>query len=312
MVEHRLEVSSTERIRLDQFLADAGIGVTRTHARRLIEGGNALVNDKAVTKASAKLKQGDVVKVSIPAAAPLDVVPQNLPLDILFEDEFLVVVNKKAGMVVHPAPGHPDGTLVNALLYHCKNLSGIGGTLRPGIVHRLDKDTSGVMVVSKTDKAHQGLADGFQHKTHQRQYVGFCIRKPSAQSVTYDTFFGRHPVHRKKFSSKVPNGKRAKTHVKIERVYPAGFSKCTFVLETGRTHQIRVHAADHGHPIVSDSLYGRKPGGKLKSIYDGMTRQALHALKLGFVHPCTYKELMFETPLPKDMEELSRKIELLE
>ena len=311
MVEHRLEVSSIERIRLDQFLAEADIGVTRTHARRLIEGGNVVVNDKA-TKPSAKLKQGDVVVVNIPKAVPVDLIPQDIPLEILFEDEFLIVVNKRAGMVVHPAPGHPHGTLVNALLFHCKNLSGIGGALRPGIVHRLDKDTSGVMVVSKTDKAHQGLADGFQNKTHQRQYIGFCLRKPTTQALTYDTFFGRHPVHRKKFSSKVPGGKRAVTHVKIERVYPSGFSKCSFILETGRTHQIRVHAADHGHPIVSDSLYGRKPGGKLKMIYESIERQALHAKTLGFVHPCTNQELLFESPLPKDMEELSRKIEMLE
>jgi len=224
-------------------------------------------------------------------------------LTILYEDEFLIVVDKAAGMVVHPAPGHPDGTLVNALLGHCTDLSGIGGELRPGIVHRIDKDTSGILVVSKRDGVHQALAEGFKNKVHRREYLAIAHPAPKANQGTIDTLHGRHPVHRKKFSSRVTRGKHSVTHFTVLQRFLEPAALLTLRLETGRTHQIRVHCADSGFPLLGDPMYSRLPKSEpLRSLAQGLARQALHAAHLGFVHPVTKEDMSFTSPLPQDMQ----------
>jgi 23S rRNA pseudouridine1911/1915/1917 synthase len=305
---HRLEVGEPGK-RLDQFLADALADgeppLTRSQLRRLIDDGRVAVNGVAVTKAGAKLRLGDVVEVAVPPPAPAIAIAQDIALAILFEDAHLVVVDKPAGLVVHPSPGHPDGTLVNALLHHAGDLGGIGGTLRPGIVHRLDKDTSGVMVVAKHDAAHLALAALFKDKVNiLREYLAVVAPPPALASVVYRTLHGRHPVDRKRFSSKVERGKPAVTHVRVEERF-AGAALVRCRLETGRTHQIRVHLADHGHPIVGDPLYGRRPpDARVAALGAALGRQALHAAVLGFAHPITGAALRFETPAPADVQAL--------
>jgi 23S rRNA pseudouridine1911/1915/1917 synthase len=239
---------------------------------------------------------------------PLEVLPEPIPLVVLFEDAELIVVDKPAGLVVHPAAGHATGTLVNALLFHCKDLSGIGGVMRPGIVHRLDKDTSGVMVATKTDRAHAALTEAFAAKSRgeaggiERNYLAITSPAPPAGRGALRTQYGRHPTHRKKFSSKVPAGKHAVTHWQvIEPLHEAALVR--FVLETGRTHQIRVHASDHGWPLVGDPVYGHKPrDARTAEVAEALGRQALHAALLSFVHPVTGERLRFEAPLPPDLE----------
>jgi 23S rRNA pseudouridine1911/1915/1917 synthase len=224
---------------------------------------------------------------------------------VLFEDGHIIVIDKPAGLVVHPAPGHPDMTLVNALLAHCTDLSGVGGELRPGIVHRLDKDTSGILVATKTDAAHGVLAARFKAHQLEREYLAVVAPPPRAARGTIDTLYGRHPIHRKKFSSRVSRGKRAVTHYRIEERFGdvAAVVRCR--LQTGRTHQIRVHLADSGSPVVGDPLYsraGKKP--VLSALAARIGRQALHAAVLGFDHPITGKPLRFETSPPADMRAL--------
>ncbi len=228
---------------------------------------------------------------------------QNIPLTILYEDEHLVVVDKVAGMVVHPAPGHPDGTLVNALLGHCNDLSGIGGELRPGIVHRIDKDTSGILVVSKQDGVHQVLADGFKNKVHRREYLAIAHPAPSMSAACIRTLHGRHPVDRKRFSSKVKRGKEAITHFTVEQRFSEPAALLRLRLETGRTHQIRIHCADSGFPLLADQTYSRTPKSEpMRGLAKALGRQALHATHLGFVHPVTGEDLGFDSPLPADMQ----------
>lgn len=277
--------------RLDLFLAGA-LAISRTMVGKIIKDGGVLVNGKAA-KASYRLAGDEELLVSYEEPVPAEAIPQNIPLVILYEDEHLIVVNKPRGMVVHPAAGNSDGTLVNALLGHCKNLSGIGGVLRPGIVHRLDKDTSGVMVVAKSDVAHLGLAKQFHERTIERRYIALVHGVLAKDAGTISGPIGRHPVHRQEMAI-VPNGRRAVTHWRcLER-----FPRTTLIeakLETGRTHQIRVHFAHIGHPLVGDPLYGRKKE------YLPIEGQALHAAVLGFIHPVTGEKLYFETPMPDVM-----------
>jgi len=236
----------------------------------------------------------------LPAPQPSQVEAEDIPLNVLFEDDELIVVDKPAGMVVHPAPGHRYGTLVGALLHYCETLSGVGGELRPGIVHRLDKLTSGVMVASKTDAAHHGLAAQFAAHTIERRYLALIVGRPAKASGTFDTFHGRHPTDRKRYSSKVERGRRAVTHYRqIEALGAATLMEAQ--LETGRTHQVRVHFADAGHGLLGDPVYGRAGRDPdLRRIGQALDRQALHARILAFDHPCSGERLRFVTPPPAD------------
>ncbi len=265
-----------------------------------------------MAKASRKLRDGDRVEVTLRPPEPTTAVAQSIDLVVLYEDEHLIVIDKPAGMVVHPAPGHPDGTLVNALLGHCDDLSGIGGELRPGIVHRLDKDTTGVLVATKNDAAHQALAARFADKDLTREYLAVVAPPPATAQGRFDTLYGRHPVHRKKFSSKVSRGKRAVTNYRVERRFADLAALVRVRLETGRTHQIRVHFSDAGMPVLGDPMYGRPPRGPLRELATKLGRQALHAARLDFVHPITGVELHFETPLPADMAALVEALSMLQ
>ena len=280
--------------------------MTRSQVRRLIDEGAVRVNGAAAAaKAGVRLRSGDEVVVVIAPPAPARAQAQDIPLDVLFEDDHLIVVDKPPGLVVHPSPGHPDGTLVNALLARASGLSGVGGELRPGIVHRLDRGTSGVIVATKDDATHVALAAIFKAKTLRREYLALLAPPPPRLQGTIDTLYGRHPVHRKRFSSKVERGKRAVTHYWVEERLAAGAAalvRCR--LETGRTHQIRVHCADAGWPVVGDPVYGRKSNvARVDEVGAALGRQALHAAVLAFVHPMTKEPLEFETAPPADMQQ---------
>jgi 23S rRNA pseudouridine1911/1915/1917 synthase len=306
--DHRRVVADEHHgARLDSYLA-AQLALPRALVQRLIEAQLVTIGDQPVRKAGQRLRAGDAITAVVPRPTALEVVAEDLPLPILYQDSHLVVVDKPAGMVVHPAVGHGRGTLVNALLFHCRDLSGIGGVLRPGIVHRLDKDTSGVMVVSKDDFTHAYLAAEFARKSAggdsslQREYLAICAPPPPADSGSYRTLYGRHPVHRQRFSSKVSRGKSAVTHWRVMERF-AGAALVSLRLETGRTHQIRVHAADHGWPLLGDAVYGRRPGdGELAQLASGLRRQALHAQLLAFAHPSSGAPLSFTSPLPADLQ----------
>ena len=295
--------------RLDQVLAELVPGQSRAALQRLLREGRVLVDGRAVRPAS-RVRGGESVQIDLPPPRPSEVAPEAIPLAVLHEDADLIVIDKPAGMVVHPAAGHATGTLVNALLHHCTDLAGIGGVLRPGIVHRLDKDTTGVMVATKTDRAHAALTAAFAAKSAgiaasegnaiERSYLAITSPAPPAASGTLRTLYGRHPVHRKKFSSKVASGKPAVTHWQVERaLHDAALVR--FTLETGRTHQIRVHAADHGWALVGDPVYGHKPrDARLAEVARALGRQALHAHVLAFDHPATGARMSFEAPVPAD------------
>ena len=296
---------NSEPERLDSFVARCVDGMTRATAQRLIEAGQITVDGRP-QKPSLKLKGGERLTVTIPppvAAAPA---AEAIPLEILFEDRHLVVVNKPAGMVVHPGAGNSGGTLVNALLGHCTDLSGIGGELRPGIVHRIDKDTSGVLVVAKSDAAHQSLSDQFKVHSIKRVYLALVYGSPKEDKGRLESAIGRHPVDRKRMSGKAKHGKHAVTHWRVVGRY-SGITLLRLMLETGRTHQIRVHLSEAGHPLVGDDVYGG--GGRLANVSDtvlrklikALGRQALHAKTLGFIHPVTGEYLEFDTELPEDM-----------
>jgi len=301
--------ASSNGERLDASVVRAA-GVSRAQAQRLFEAGAVMVNGAVPNKLATRMRVGDHVRVEVATAKPLEVVAEAIPLDIYFEDAHLIVINKPAGMVVHPALGHSTGTLVNALLHHCHDLSGIGGVMRPGIVHRLDKDTSGLMVVSKHDAAHQGLAEMFAAKSRgeagslARRYLALCApgpRREVGRQGIVRTLYGRHPVHRKLFSSKVQRGKPAVSHWQLVEALPAA-ALLEFTLQTGRTHQIRVHAADHGFPVFGDTTYGyRQRDDRLAELASGLGRQALHAHVLEFAHPITHAPLAFKAPLPDDI-----------
>ena len=293
--------------RLDRFLTCQLPELTRSQLKKLVDDGLVRVDDQTV-KAGVKLRGGETVSVTLPHAQPVEALPESLPLEILYEDSDLIVINKAAGMVVHPAAGHQGGTLVNALLYHCQDLSGVGGELRPGIVHRLDKDTSGVMVATKNDVTHNHLAAQFKAHSIQRRYVALVHGQVQNQRGTIDAPIGRHPTHRKKMSSKGRGGRQAVTHWKVLRRYDADrLSLLEMRLETGRTHQIRVHLSEMNLPLVGDPLYGNRTRAnaindlEVRQRVHALHRQALHARLLGFIHPRTGAYMEFTSVLPDDL-----------
>ncbi len=279
--------------RIDQHLASVLPELTRSRLKTLIEEGRVTLEGKPV-RAALRLKGGEALEVDVPAVAPTELTAQDLPLKVVYQDADLLVLDKAAGMVVHPGAGNRDGTLVNALLFHVSDLAGIGGELRPGIVHRLDKDTSGLLVVAKNDAALTALQASFKARIVKKTYLALVHGAPVAKG-TIRTLYGRHPHHRRRFSSKVKTGKEAVTHFVTTRRF-ARAALVEIILQTGRTHQIRVHLADAGHPLLGDALYG----GVKKSGPLVIARQALHAWKLEFPHPRTGKLLSFEAPPPKD------------
>jgi 23S rRNA pseudouridine1911/1915/1917 synthase len=285
--------------RLDRVLADRCPEFSRSALQRWIEQGRV---EQAGEVVSRKTKAVSGAEVSIHPAPPeaMSAEPQDIPLEVVFEDPHLMVVDKPAGLVVHPAPGHADGTLVNALLYRGQ-MQGGADPLRPGIVHRLDKDTSGVMVVAKTPQAHERLVEMFQAHALERAYLAIAVGRPP-QSITYDTFHARNPAHRKKFTSRTDRGRRAVTHLElIEILHGSALVRCR--LETGRTHQIRVHLAEHGHPVLGDPLYGKSIGDpELRRVSSELGRQALHAALLAFAHPITGEPMRFETVPPQSFQ----------
>ena len=286
--------------RLDAFLASSLDGLTRSQATRLIESGEVAVNERAVSK-SYKLAGGEDIAVTLPEPEPVEAVPQDIPLDVVYEDADVIVVNKPSGMVVHPAPGHPDGTLVNALLYHCVGtLSGIGGALRPGIVHRIDRDTSGLIIAAKNDAAHQYLSAQLADHTLARTYECIVVGALREDRGTVDAPIARHPTDRKRMAV-VAGGREAVTHWEVIARYP-GYTHVRCRLETGRTHQIRVHMAYIGHPILGDTVYGAK-----KEV-PGLTGQCLHAVGLRFLHPRTHEVVELSCPLPEEFTRMLQKI----
>ena len=286
--------------RLDAFLASSLDGLTRSQATRLIESGEVAVNGRAVSK-SYKLAGGEDIAVTLPEPEPVEAVPQDIPLDVVYEDADVIVVNKPSGMVVHPAPGHPDGTLVNALLYHCAGtLSGIGGALRPGIVHRIDRDTSGLIIAAKNDAAHQYLSAQLADHTLARTYECIVVGSLREDRGTVDAPIARHPADRKRMAV-VAGGREAVTHWEVIARYP-GYTHVRCRLETGRTHQIRVHMAYIGHPILGDTVYGAK-----KEV-PGLTGQCLHAVGLRFLHPRTHEVVELFCPLPEEFTRMLQKI----
>ncbi len=286
--------------RLDAFLASSLDGLTRSQATRLIESGEVAVNERAVSK-SYKLAGGEDIAVTLPEPEPVEAVPQDIPLDVVYEDADVIVVNKPSGMVVHPAPGHPDGTLVNALLYHCAGtLSGIGGALRPGIVHRIDRDTSGLIIAAKNDAAHQYLSAQLADHTLARTYECIVVGKLREDRGAVDAPIARHPTDRKRMAV-VAGGREAVTHWEVIARYP-GYTHVRCRLETGRTHQIRVHMAYIGHPILGDTVYGAK-----KEV-PGLTGQCLHAVGLRFLHPRTHEVVELSCPLPEEFTRMLQKI----
>ena len=276
--------------------------LTRSAAQRLLERGAVTSAGRPVRK-NDRPAPGDVLEVVLPDPEPIDVRPQDIPLDVVYEDGDVIVVNKPVGLVVHPAPGHPDGTLVNALLYHCgTSLSGINGELRPGIVHRIDRDTSGLIIAAKNDRAHLALAAQLQDHSLARTYEAVAVGNLREDSGTVDAPIGRHPVERKKMAVDRKNGREAITHWTVLARYP-GYTHVECRLETGRTHQIRVHLASIGHPLLGDTVYGAK-----KPV-PGLAGQCLHARRLRFVHPATGETVELECPLPDWFQKVLRKID---
>jgi 23S rRNA pseudouridine1911/1915/1917 synthase len=277
--------------RLDALLPRIVPGLTRSAAQKLISSGMVEVNGTPVKK-NYRSSPGDEVSVTLPEPEPAELVPQDIPLDVVYEDPDLIVINKPRGMVVHPAPGHPDGTLVNALLFHCgESLSGVGGERRPGIVHRIDKDTSGLIIAAKNDFAHQGLAAQLADHSLCRTYEAVVYGRVRDDSGTVDAPIGRHPVDRKRMAVTERGSRRAVTHYEVIARY-RGFTHIRCSLETGRTHQIRVHMESIGHPLLGDMVYGRKCAAK------GLEGQCLHARELEFTHPRSGKRVHLSTALP--------------
>lgn len=285
-------ISDCDKDRIDKFLSRELADLSRSYIQKLLKEQNILVNGKVV-KANYKLSAGDSVEVEIPDPEPLDILPEDIPLDILYEDDDILVVNKPKGMVVHPAPGHYTHTLVNAVMFHCgKDLSGINGVLRPGIVHRIDMDTTGSLLICKNDVAHQILAEQLKDHSITRRYHAVVTGNLKSDTGTVNAAIGRHPTDRKKMSTKSNSPRSAVTHYKVlERFGDYTYIECE--LETGRTHQIRVHMASIGHPILGDKIYGpAKCPFKLEG-------QTLHAKILGITHPSTGKYMEFDAPLPE-------------
>ena len=298
MDEERVQITAEESgERIDALLARAFPALSRSLIQKCMEAGAVTVNGKAVKK-NARGAEGDEIVFAFPETEALPVEAQDIPIDIVYEDGDLAVINKARGMVVHPAPGHPDGTLVNALLFHCGDtLSGIGGVQRPGIVHRIDKDTSGLLVVAKNDFAHQGLSAQLSDHSLCREYEAVVNGVLREESGTVDRPIGRHPVDRKRMAVTEKNSKRAVTHWELMESY-RGYARVLCRLETGRTHQIRVHMASIGHPLLGDGLYGARCPDK------GLEGQCLHARRMRLVHPRTGEEMQFEAPLPDYFREV--------
>lgn len=285
--------------RLDKLISERMEAMTRSSAQRLIEAGFVLVNQKQCGK-NYKLRMGDEIRLTIPAAEPMKALPEQIPLDIVYEDSDLLVVNKQKGMVVHPAPGHSEGTLVNALLFHCgSSLSGINGVIRPGIVHRIDKDTSGLLIVAKNDRAHMHLASQIQAHSFTRAYE-MIVYGSVKEDGTVNAAIGRHPVDRKKMAVTHRHSREAVTHYQVLEPL-RGFTYLRAQLETGRTHQIRVHMAYIGHPVAGDPVYGPK------KVIMQLGGQCLHARQIGFLHPTTGQYMQFDSPLPAYFESFLKK-----
>lgn len=289
--------------RIDKFLSCRLEEVSRSYIQKLIKEGHVSVNGKSV-KANYKLGAGDEISVEIPEAKEPDILPEDIPLDILYEDQDILVVNKPKGMVVHPAAGHYSGTLVNALMYHCKDsLSGINGVMRPGIVHRIDMDTTGSLLVCKNDEAHRILAEQLKEHTIRREYHAIVYGNIKEDTGTVDAPIGRHPTDRKKMSINYKNGKQAVTHYEVlERFGNFTYIRCR--LETGRTHQIRVHMASLHHPLLGDEVYGPSS----RPPFPGLKGQVLHAKILGIYHPATGEYMEFDAPLPQYFVDLLQKL----
>lgn len=287
--------------RIDRYLTEMLPEQSRSFFQKLIRDGFVMVNH-IIVKVNYRLKTGDVIEIDIPDAVPTEIVPENIPLDILYEDDDLLIVNKPKGMVVHPAVGHSTGTLVNAIMYHCQgNLSGINGEIRPGIVHRIDKDTTGSLIICKNDEAHRNIAEQIKEHSVTRRYVGVVAGTFSEESGTVEGAIGRHPNDRKRMTINEKNGKPAVTHYRVLQTLK-GASFMEFELETGRTHQIRVHMASISHPLLGDTVYGNS-----KNPYK-LQGQALHARTIGFIHPTTGEYIEVSAPIPEYITELMRKL----
>ena len=291
-------VENQEGERIDRYLSEEMEDRSRSYIQKLIKDQYVIVNQKPV-KANYRLSLGDMVEITLPEAKEPDIIPENIPLDILYEDQDIIIVNKPKQMVVHPAPGHYSGTLVNALMYHCgQELSGINGTMRPGIVHRIDMDTTGSLIVCKNDMAHQSLSEQLKVHSIKRVYVAIVPGNIKEDNGTVNAPIGRHPTERKKMSIHTKNGRNAITHYKVlERFGEYTYIQCE--LETGRTHQIRVHMASIGHPLVGDQVYGPR-----KCPFPKLQGQTLHAKTLGIIHPRTGEYLEINAPLPDYFIEL--------
>ncbi len=288
-------------VRIDRYISDHIEDISRSAVTKLIEDGKVTVGEKPVKK-NYKTAEGDRICVMLDEPKPVDILPEEIPLDIVYEDEDLLVVNKPKGMVVHPAPGHESGTLVNALMYHCgDDLSGINGELRPGIVHRIDKNTSGLLAVAKSDIAHAGLSEQIKEHSFTREYLAICYGNIKEDERTVDAPIGRHKVDRKKMCVTQLNSRSAVTHIKVLERY-TGFTYILCRLETGRTHQIRVHMAHIGHPIAGDDVYG--PSKVITELHG----QCLHAYKLGFIHPVTGEYLEFTADPPESFVRFREKL----
>lgn len=310
-------LDSLNNTRLDKAMATL-TDLSRTRCRKIIEAGGVQIDGVVIIDPAYLVFTDALIQLDMPPVEDADPLPENIPLDVLYEDDDIIVLNKAAGLVVHPGAGNPSGTLVNALLFHAgDSLSGIGGVKRPGIVHRLDKDTSGLMVVAKNDAAHQGLVAQFQDKDLQRTYVAVVLGCPNPLEGTIEGAIGRHPTQRQKMAVRKSGGKEATTHYITQETFASPnampfASKVECTLETGRTHQIRVHMAHRGHPLIGDPVYGRQRENKVlerllsenPEVLWKNSRQALHAWALKFRHPITNKRLKFEAPVPDDMQGL--------
>lgn len=310
-IEHSIVVKKEDaNIRLDKFITDnCNIpGISRMRIQSLLESNNILVNGEQA-RASLKLKGGEFISIDLPIMEPSNITPENIPIDIIYEDPYIAVINKQQGLSIHPATTIHKNTLVNALLYHIKDLSGIGGKERPGIVHRIDKDTSGVIVVAKNDLSHQKLSEQFKLHTIKRQYIALVKGRPYPFSGTWESSIARDPHNRLKMKSTQYGGKKAITHYKVAEVFSnTNLSLLELTLETGRTHQIRVHASEQGFPIIGDPIYspnwqrGIKADSILKQAFSGLNRQLLHAKTLGFNHPASDSYVEFKSDIPNDFQ----------
>ena len=299
--ELQYEVTEEEDgLRLDQYIAGRCMDLSRSYIQKLIKESRVTINKNIQTKTKTAVQESDIVNISLPDPKELEIKPQDIPLDILYEDNDVLVVNKPKGMVVHPAPGHYEDTLVNAVLYHCRdNLSGINGVLRPGIVHRIDKDTTGALIVCKNDKAHQKIADQLRAHTITRSYRAIVYNNFSEDEGMINAPIGRHPTNRKKRMVTEKNSKEAITHYKVLDHLNHKFNYIECRLETGRTHQIRVHMSHIGHPLLGDEVYG-----PVNSKFKNLQGQTLHAATIGFIHPTTEEYMEFSAPLPDYFEKL--------